>query len=502
MRVVVVGGGTGGATFAGTLARAGVHDVVLLEAGTDFGPFAGHQWPFELLDSRRLPTTFDWGLENADPGTDRRYAVARAKVMGGCSSHNGCAAVRGLRSDFDQWASIAGPFWDADAFQQDFASVEQALRVRGQTFEEITPFQRDVYAAARARSIPASIDINDIDEGVGVSVCPVNKQGGIRWNAAFAFVDPVRERSNFSIIDRYLATGLLVDGGRVAGVMGVREGSPLNIAADLVVLAAGAYGSPELLMRAGIGDASLLTQAGLPVHHHLPGVGRNLQDHPCAVLEYRAGDGLIARMVAFEQEHLAHDEAVIVKARSPLATTNVDVHIFSSGGRRQDAPGWYWQLWVGLLTPRARGRIQPYRAQDGVRFAIEHMQLTDPAATDLACLRWGVGLAREIAAAAPLSDALADELAPGTPVASDDLDAWIQATHLNYFHPAGTCAMGRSPADGAVVDEMCRVHGVPGLMVADASVMPVITAANTNIPTAALAYRLARHFDSLQPRNG
>ncbi len=485
MRVVVVGAGTGGATFAGTLATGGRHEVVLLEAGPDFGPFDEHRWPSELLDSRRIPLTHDWGFHNADP-SGHRYPVARARVMGGCSAHNGCAAVRGLRSDFDEWARLAGPFWQADSFLGDFEAVETALRVRTYLDEELTPFQQDVRDAALALGIPVSENINDIDEGPGVSVCPVNKRGGVRWNAAFAFVDPVRHRPNFSIVDHFHATELIWSGERVAGVRGLRRGAPCELAADVVVVAAGAYGSPEVLMRSGIGDAATLRAAGFVARHHLPGVGRNLQDHPCAVLTYRSDNGLIDRTTAFERERLAYDEGIIVKERSPFANGIVDIHVFSSGGRLPEG-GWYWQLWVGLLTPLSRGRVS---ARPDGSFVIEHDQLSDPAGQDLSALRWGVEFARRIAARPPLCRALIED-APVGPV-----DAWIHSTHVNYYHPAGTCPMGRDPAAGAVVDAMGRVHGVAGLRITDASIMPVITAGNTNIPTAALAHRLARHFDA------
>jgi choline dehydrogenase len=500
MRVVVVGGGTGGCAFAGTLARTTGHDVVLLEAGHDFGPFEQMRWPFELLDSRRIPLTHDWGLLNEDPGTNRRYNLWRAKVLGGCSAHNGCSAVRGLRADFDQWAEVGGAFWAADKLLEDFRAVEAALRVRSYRPDEITPFQQDVHAAALACGFPNSADINDIDEGEGASVCPVNKVGGVRWNAAFAFLDPVRDRGNFSILDDFEATELRLDGNRVVGVRGLRRGAQTDVDADMVVLGAGAYGSPILLLRSGIGDPALLRAAGIAPRHDLPGVGQNLQDHPCAVVGYAGRPELIERMQAFERTRLAFDEGIIVKARSPASAWPVDIHIFSCGGRSFEPAGWYWQLWVGLLTPYSRGEVRPVREGGELRFTIAHNHGSDREGRDLAALAWGVETARRMAASDPLRAMLAEEVAPGAAIGRDGLADWIRATHVNYFHPAGTCAIGKDPRQGAVVDEMCRVHGLKGLMVADASVMPNITAANTNIPTAALAHRLARHFEAVLAR--
>lgn len=497
MRIAVVGGGTGGSTFAGTVARLTKHDVVLLEAGPDYGPFGNLNWPAEIIDSRRIPQTHDWGLVNEDPRSGRRFDLLRAKILGGCSSHNGCSAVRGLRDDFEAWAASGGDFWSPDVFVADLEAVELALRVRRYPLAEITPYQQDVYAAALAAGFPVSEDINNIDEGVAASICPVNKVGGVRWNAAFAFVDPVRDRSNLTIVDHFEARELLFTSDRVSGVRGIRQGQVLDIDADLVVLAAGAYGSPMVLLRSGIGDAETLKSANIPVRHELPGVGRNLQDHPSLVLDFEARPQLIERMKEFENRALAFDEGIIVKARSPMAVSPVDIHIFSCGGRKFEPAGWYWQLWIGLMTARSRGRIRPVREGASLRFAIEHDHLSDAAGLDVKTLMWGVDMARRIAATEPLAGMLQGELSPGSGVSGDALAKWAHESHVCYFHPAGSCAIGKDPAAGAVVDERCRLHGLKGVMVADASVMPRITATNTNIPTAGLAYRLARHIDEI-----
>lgn len=497
MRIAVVGGGTGGSTFAGTVARLTRHEVVLLEAGPDYGPFGNLNWPAEIMDSRRIPLTHDWGLINEDPRSGRRFELARAKILGGCSSHNGCSAVRGLRGDFEAWAASGGDFWSPDAFVADLEAVESALRVRRYALDEITPYQQDVYAAALAAGSPVSHDINDIDEGAGASICPVNKVGGVRWNAAFAFVDPVRGQSNLTIIDHFEARELLFASDRVSGIRGMRQGQILDIDADLVVLAAGAYGSPIVLMRSGIGDPDMLKSAGIAVRHGLPGVGRNLQDHPCLVLDFEARPQLIERMREFESRALAFDEGIIIKARSPMADSPVDIHIFSCGGRKFEPAGWYWQLWIGLMTERSRGRIRPVREGADLRFAIEHDHLTDAAGLDVKTLTWGVDMARRIAATEPLAGMLQKEIIPGADVSGDALAKWAHESHVCYFHPAGSCAIGKDPTQGAVVDGMCRLHGLKGVMVADASVMPRITATNTNIPTAGLAYRLARHIDEI-----
>jgi choline dehydrogenase len=498
MRVIVVGAGTGGATFAGRLAMDGRHEVVLVEAGPDYGPFDAFGWPFELLDSRRIPTSHDWSLFNRDPGIERTYTLLRARVMGGCSSHNGCAAVRGIRGDFARWSEVGGvDFWNPNDFLEDFRAIHVGLNVRTYEPDEISPYQHDFYNAARAAGVPHSVDINDIDEGPAASLCPVNKRGGVRWNAAFGFVDAVRNQPNFSVVDNCEIDQILLDGTNVRAVRGTRGGKPVEIEGDVVVLGAGAYASPMVLMRSGIGDPATLEGAGLPVRHQLSGVGRNLQDHPSVVLEYEARPGLIARFEEHERHRLAHDECTIVKARSPASQDLFDMHIFSVGGRMPDLRTWYWQVYVALLAPKSRGQVRPMRVGDKVDFTIEHCHVTDPEGLDLTALRWGVHEARRMAACEPFASAVS-ETKPGPGASDIEIDRWIRDEHLHYFHPASTCSIGEDPARGAVVDAFGRVHGITGLMVADASIMPFVTSANTNLPTAALAHRLARRFDEIQ----
>ena len=503
MRVIVVGAGSAGATFAGRLAGDGRHEVVLVEAGPDHGAFADMQWPFEMLDSRRIPvTTHDWGLVNQDPGTDRTYPLARARIMGGCSAHNGCAAVRGVRRDFERWCEAGGSrLWDPDQVLEDFAAVHRGLNVRTYDAHEISPFQMDFYHAARQAGVPHSADINDIDEGEGVTLCPVNKKGGVRWNAAFGFIDPVRGRGNLTIVDNCEVQALILDGSRVKGVQGTREGAPVELLGDRVVLCCGAYHSPMLLMRSGIGDPALLGEAGIELRHALPGVGHNLHDHPLMLLEYEGTPSLLARTERFERHALNHDECTIAKVRSPYARDAFDMHIFSVGGRLPDLVGWYWLIAVGLLDPRSRGRIRPWRKDGALAFAIEHRHVSDRDGVDRAALAWGVAEARRIAGLEPLASSIR-ETKPGPGVQGSGVEAWIEREHLHYYHPAGSCAIGTDPANGAVVDAAGRVHGLDGLMIADASIMPFVTTANTNLPAAMIGHRLARLFDEIATVSG
>ena len=205
---------------------------------------------------------------------------SRARVVGGCSAHNAGAVVFGSRLDYDGWAAGGNPGWSARELRPLFASAWEQLRVRRVGLDELTPFQRAFMDAIAASGIPAVEDFNDLDENAGVAPFPVNIDGTTRVNSAFAYVDPVRDRlivAGDAPVER-----VLVRGGRAVGVA-VRDGRRLvEIGASRVVLSAGAYGSPAILLRSGIGPAGELAAVGVTPVLDLPGVGRNLHDQPCA----------------------------------------------------------------------------------------------------------------------------------------------------------------------------------------------------------------------------
>ena len=499
-RVVVIGGGTGGCAFAGHLVRlcsaelCGA-EVLLLEAGPDYGSYEEFQWPAEFLDTRRMPTaTHDWGFINEDTVRNRAYPLERARVIGGCSSHNGCSAVRGTRLDYARWEKITKGEWSLDGLESDFERIEHLLNVRTYNTREITPFQRHVRSAAMNYGLPTSLNINNLDEGEGVSVCPVNKRGGFRWNAAFAFLDPVRSRPNFFILDGIEISSLQLSENRVTAAKGTRWGKPFEVEADLYIVACGAYGTPLLLQRSGIGRARDLGLAGIRVSVDSPGVGYNLQDHPAVTLRYAATQELISQMRSYEERYTPFEEGIIIKKCSSLASGAFDLHIFSSGGHTLRNPDeWYWELWVGLLSPKSRGVIMVSPESKGSKFRISHNHLSDKENADVRALADGVRHARGIAATSPLRELLLAEREPGIQITSDEeIHKWMQNSHMHYWHPAGSCRMGPQRAQGDVCSGRGQVHGVENLFVADASLMPEITSGNTNLPTALIGWRIAR----------
>jgi choline dehydrogenase len=489
---IVVGGGTAGAVVAARLAEAG-ESVLLLEAGPDYGARRDQRWPAELLDALEMPPTHPWGYNSGKTYRDRTIEFQRARVIGGCSSHNGCAAIWGSRLDYDGWAASGNVGWATDDLVPYFRRVMNQLHVRIFGLDELTPFQRAFLETAPAVGIPVVRDLNDLDENVGVGANPANIVDGVRWNTSFGYLDPVRERRNLTIIGDALVDRVLVDRDRALGVAAVVDGSERRFFADRVVLAGGAYGSPAVLLRSGIGDPGQLSALGIPCVGRLPGVGGNLHDHPAVAIVYEGTDALSSATDAFASSHWAPDEQVIAKARSPHCGDGFDLHIvpYSTHGHTVAMAG-RWNLVVACLTPRSRGRLTIAGTDPTQTLIIEHEYLSDDGGEDLRVLTEGIELTREIAADPGYASLLGAELRPGPNATSEaEIQEYVRTTSEHYYHPVGTCKMGPDSDVAAVVGAGGRVHGFTNLYVADASIMPVVPRANTNIPAAVVGERIA-----------
>jgi len=290
---VVVGAGTAGAVVAGRLAAAGSGRTLLLEAGPDYGPAGSGRWPRDLLDAASAAQwSHDWGYTGEFGG--RVVHFNRARVLGGCSAHNAGAVVFGSRLDYDGWAAAGNPGWSARDLLPLFGSAWTQLRVRRVGLDALTPFQSACRDTIAANGIPAVEDFNNLDQDIGIAPFPVNIDGGIRVNSAFGYVDPVRDR--LMVAGDACVERVLVRGGRAVGVA-VRDGRrPVEIGASRVVLSAGTYGSPAILLRSGIGPAGELIAIGVKPTLDLPGVGRNLHDQPCMEVGCEGSDDLIEQM--------------------------------------------------------------------------------------------------------------------------------------------------------------------------------------------------------------
>lgn len=476
--VAVIGGGSAGAVVAARLAEAGT-EVVLIEAGPDYGPRRDGRWPAEILDATALATSHDWGyasgpVEGRDPWT-----WERARILGGCSAHNGAIAAVGHRADYDAWGL---PGWTTDELRPFFAVALEQMRVRAYDTAEATPFHRRCLDAARGLGWTIARDLCDLDANESFGLETVNVVDGVRWNTAFAYLDPVRDRPNLRIVD-----GCLVD-RVVPGTAGwtVHGADGLTVAADTVVLAAGVYGTPAILQRSGIGDPEHLRSVGIAPVAELPLVGSNLHDHPMIHAGRALTPELQAELEAAVARGFAPEEQTLGKACSSLATDGVfDLHLFPVCASVQtvltDGLG---LVEVACMTPRSRGTVRITSTDADASPAIDHGYLTDPDGHDLQVLRDGLAMAEELLDQPALAAVL--EPAPHRDVSDEAIRRDVQ----HYFHPVGTTPMGTDPAT-SVCGPTGRVHDTTDLYVADVSLMPQIPRANTNIPAVMIGERIA-----------
>lgn len=470
--VVVVGAGSAGCVLAARLSAEPSRHVVLVEAGPDYPSTAA--LPADLADGSLPASSHDWGLRS-EPGA---LDLPRARVVGGCSATNAGFWLRGWPADYDAW-----PGWAFDDLLPLFRSVEADLDVADEwhgadgpvpvsrvPVAELEPYPRAFVDAALACGHAAVADHNR-PGAVGVGPLPRNVRDGLRMSTALTHLGPARARPNLQILPETTVDRLELVDGRPRGVRTPRGDL---IAADTVVLAAGAYGSPAILLRSGIGPAAPLRALGIPCAVDLPGVGADLVDHPLVAVDLPARPGRRGPALP-----------VLLTLRSTTAGPP-NLHLFPAGPF--DTPdGAVFGIVTGLMAPRSRGSVRLRSADPADPPVIDPAYLRHP--DDVARMVEATLVARRISRTRPLADLVAGpEIAPGE-IDDDDttaLAASIRRRVGPYHHPVGTCAMG------AVVDARGAVHGVTGVLVADASIMPSIPSANTNASTVVIAERVAR----------
>jgi choline dehydrogenase len=483
--VLVLGGGTAGCVIASRLSEAGGRTVRLVEAGPDYGPFEGGRWPHDLLDGGEIATSHGWAFNHGEDD------ASRARVIGGCSSHNACMVVWPAESDLAGWVEATGdPRWAWPAFARRLAGAQATFGTRSPGPEEHAALGDSLLAAGEASGLPVLADFNARPSAPGIGRVPVNAVGDTRWNASFAYLDPARGRPSLEVLGDTLVDRVVIRDGRAVGAVVRSGGSETVLEAATVILAGGAYGSPAVLMRSGLGPRTELEQAGIGVIRDMPGVGARLRDHPGVVLVQALTPEATARVR--ERAVQSRMDIVLARARSSASRPDAfDLHVllFAAAGA-DDEPGTLISV-VWLMAPSSTGDVRLVSSDPDTLPEIHHGLLTDPAGEDLERLADGVGVVRRILAQPPLSAALGDPI--GTPPPNDraGIEAWVAANRGGYWHPVGTCSMGRADDPMAVVDGAGRVQGVAGLLVADASIMPSIPRANTNLATAALAETIA-----------
>ena len=514
---IVVGGGSAGAVLAGRLTEDPAVRVSLLEAGPADRSVLIH-CPAGLAAMARLELN-SWHQSTVpQPGLNgRRGYQPRGKVLGGSSSVNAMIYVRGQPADYDHWAAQGNPGWGWAEVLPYFVRAEHNESIRGPLHGQGGPFnvadlrsphrvsQSFVHAGVQA-GYPHNLDFNGPDQE-GVGLYQVTHKNGERHSTAKGYLTPHLGRPNLQVITGAQATRVLMEGRRAVGVQ-YRQGGQLKEvrAARGVLLSAGALLSPQLLMLSGIGPGAQLQQHGIAVVHDLPGVGEHLHDHPDVVLLYDAPHLKDLFGVSAEAAvRIARGVMDWRRARTGMLTTNyAEAGGFIRSSAAESAPdlqlpfvigklvdhgrktalGHGYSSHVCLLQPRSRGRVALASADPMALPLVDPNFLADE--DDLQRMVRGVRRMRDILSQPALADLGGKELPVSASAQTDaEIAQFIRSHADSIYHPVGRCRMGPGPMD--VVDAQLRVHGVQGLRVVDASVMPRITSGNTNAPTVMVA---------------
>lgn len=512
---IVIGSGSAGGVLATRLSEGGRYTVLCLEAGVKGARYIWTRPPLGVAFLVDNPTT-DWRYTSEpDPSHGNRpIAAPRGKLLGGSSAINATVYNRGQRIDYDTWSQLGCPGWSYEEVLPYLKKIESTQigsdAYRGRTgpikvveSKKLSAFYDHFMQSAQAVDIPFNPDYSGASQE-GVAMAQLTGYRGERHSTATQYLEPARKRPNLTILSGAQAAGLILDGKRCVGVRYVRNGQACEARARLeVIVSAGTANTPKLLELSGIGNPTLLRERGIPVRHELPGVGENLRDHYAAILKWRFNrpgvslsrqgrgwrlglevlkwvflrKGLIAqghgslRVFARSRQELAEPDVMMVvspyiidnKPGKPRRVSEVEGFLMYAHGQRTQSTG---SIHVRSADPLAPPVIR-YRFLD-----------TDD---DRQAAVGAVRRAREIAGAAPLRDLIAEELAPGPQVRTDEqIIEYMRNTGLITHHMVGTCKMGNDAM--AVVDERLRVRGLRGLRIADASIMPTIISGNTSVP--------------------
>jgi choline dehydrogenase len=511
---VIVGAGSAGCVLANRLSEDASVSVLLLEAG---GKDRSLKIKIPAAFPEQFHTKLDWDFAtDPEPHVDgREMFVPRGKALGGSSSMNAMLYVRGRPLDYDSWEAQGAPGWsyrdvlpyfirseDNVRGASEYHGVGGPLRVSEQRSPR--PMNRRLLAASEAAGIPRIADYNGPEQD-GVSVFQVTQKNGRRFSAADGYLRPAMTRPNLEVRTGVQALNVELEGNRAVGVRlrKGRSGSELVRAGREVILSAGSIGSPQLLLLSGIGAPDELAAAGVTARHDLPGVGRNLQDHPFITCLWEVSDVQtlygadkpkpLAEWLLRRSGPLSSTVAEVVaftRTRGGLPAADIQFHMGAAYFEDHGAETYDGHCMViapVLVSPRARGQVWLRSADPMDKPRILTNSLSEP--EDVESMIAGMTLAREIAAQDPLSEIVVKELKPGSStVDRQELEADLRRRLMLIYHPVGTARMSDTH-EQAVVDSRLRVHGLEGLRVIDASVMPTITGGNTNAPTIMIAER-------------
>jgi choline dehydrogenase len=493
--VVIVGAGSAGAILAARLSEDSGRSVLLIEAGPDYTSLDALPDKLKrgyITAADILPSDHDWKFLGRATREAEPMGVPRGKVTGGSSAINGEIFLRGISEDFDAWAALGNDEWSFARVLPFYCRLEHDLDFadpyHGQTGPipvrrwrrgEWLPPQTAFYAACVAAGFPESADHN-APAASGVGAIPLNTFDGIRWSTQLGYLNPARGRPNLTILPQTTAVRLALSGARATGVHVRSAGESFVVAGAEVIVSAGAIGSPHLLMLSGIGPADQLRNAGVQVHSDLPGVGQNLRDHPHVYATW-------APSPAYRMDPARPRYQVALRYTSPGSPLRNDLQILmvsfatarvDRGGDGLAPVGVTLQPVLNLAA--GRGEIRLVSADPGTQPVIDFCYLEET--VDRQRLRDSLRLCGQLAGHAGFEPILGRQIAPTEEALESDtaLDAWMAREVSTTNHASGTCKMGPGSDRLAVVDQFGKVHGVDGLRVADASIMPDCVRANTN----------------------
>jgi choline dehydrogenase len=518
---VIVGAGPAGCLLANRLSHNPSHRVLLLEAGGQDN-YAWIHVPVGYLYCIGNPRT-DWCFKTeAEPGLNgRALNYPRGKVLGGCSSINGMIYMRGQSRDYDGWAAQGNVGWSwqdvLPIFKRSESHYAGDSELHGAQGEWRVEQQRlswtllDAFREAAAQTGTASISDFNGGDNEGCSYFQVNQRRGVRWNASKAFLRPIAQRPNLTVLTHAEVSRIEFENGRASGVLAqVGQQERRLRARREIILCCGSIGSPMVLQRSGIGPRPLLEKLGIEVRRELPGVGANLQDHLQLRLIYKVSNGhTLNQMAGSLWGKMNMGLRYALNRSGPLAMAPSQLGAFARSGPEQATPNLEYHVQplslerfgeplhrfpaftasVCDLRPQSRGSVEIRSPLADAAPLIKPNYLSHE--TDLRVAADAIRLTRRIAAAPALASFDPVEYLPGASLQTEEeLRQAASSIGTTIFHPVGTCKMGQGR--DAVVDERLRVHGVVGLRVVDASIMPTIISGNTCSPTVMIAEKAAQ----------